>query len=269
MLHRLNVVGVREATKGGSAVPRGGNHGLEGNGSVDGHDDFFSFGVDGVGVLEGELVQVNHLLDDVVPMLGLGVVCKQLVSIIQLVLNRLVFTIKYEFGLLHQIVLSVLGIEHLEGWVISEVEVRGNVGQGVVGLPHLVATMGVGAVLAKATLALSKEVLTLLGFEVVVGNVHHLELHFQRQSIFFFAQFNVSMGEVAGLSFGTVFALLEVLAELGLKQIIELLSAVVLGVVVVGVCTCFVILGVTGWGLPLVVILHLLLLCSLHLSSGI
>jgi len=145
---------------------------------MDGHDDFFSFGVDGVGVLEGELVAVNHLLDDVISMLRLGVVCKQLISIRQLVPHRLVFTIKYEFGLLHQIVLSVLCIEHLERWVISEIEVRGYVRQGVVRLPHLVATMGVGAVLAEATLALSKEVLALLGLEVVVGDVHHLELHF-------------------------------------------------------------------------------------------
>jgi len=66
------------------------------------------------------------------------------------------------------------------------------------------------------------------------------------------------MGEVAGLSFGTVFALLEMLAQLCLKQIIELLSSVVLGVivVVVGVCICFVIMGVTGWGLALMVVLR-------------
>ena len=64
------------------------------------------------------------------------------------------------------------------------------------------------------------------------------------------------MGEVAGLSFGTVFALLEMLAQLCLKQIIELLSSVVLGVIVVGVCICFVIMGVTGWGLALMVVLR-------------
>jgi hypothetical protein len=46
--------------------------------------------------------------------------------------------------------------------------------------------------------------------------------------IFFFAQFSITMGEVAGLSFCTVFALLEMLAQLSLKQIVELLSLWVL-----------------------------------------
>jgi hypothetical protein len=38
--------------------------------------------------------------------------------------------------------------------------------------------MGVGAVLAKATLALFEVILALLCFEVIVRDVHHLELNF-------------------------------------------------------------------------------------------
>ena len=41
--------------------------------------------------------------------------------------------------------------------------------------------------------------------------------------IFLFAQFSVAVSEVARLSFGTVFTLLEMLAQLSLKQIVELL----------------------------------------------
>jgi hypothetical protein len=41
--------------------------------------------------------------------------------------------------------------------------------------------------------------------------------------IFLFAQFSIAVSEVARLSFGTVFTLLEMLAQLSLKQIVELL----------------------------------------------
>jgi hypothetical protein len=41
--------------------------------------------------------------------------------------------------------------------------------------------------------------------------------------IFLFAQFSIAVSEVARLSFATVFTLLEMLAQLSLKQIVELL----------------------------------------------
>jgi len=79
--------------------------------------------------------------------------------------------------------------------------------------------VGVGAILAEAALALLDEVLALLGFEVVVGDVHEFELNFEWQSILFLPQFIISVSKVTGRTFLTVVVFDEVLAELCFEQV--------------------------------------------------
>ena len=83
--------------------------------------------------------------------------------------------------------------------------------------------MGVRAVFPEATLTFLHIILTLLRLKVVVRDVHQLELHFERQSIFLFPEFIVSVGKVTRCSFLTVVVFDEVFAKLCFKQIVQLL----------------------------------------------
>lgn len=96
----------------------------------------------------------------------------------ELVLNLFVFAIEDQFGL-QETILRTLRVEHLERWVVSEVKILGYVRQRVVWLPHFFTAVGVSTVFAKAALAFFEEVLAFLGFEVIVGDVHHFELDFE------------------------------------------------------------------------------------------
>lgn len=77
--------------------------------------------------------------------------------------------------------------------------------------------MSIRAVAPESALLLLVKVLALLGLEVVIRNVEHLILHFERELIIFLAELVISMREVARLALGAVSSLLEVFAELGLE----------------------------------------------------
>ena len=126
----------------------------------------------------------------------------------------------------------------------------------IIGISQLIITMRIRAIFAKLALALLIKVFATLSFMVVIRDIHHLHLYLNRQwlqiksqqnmfkkimqnsdytrnliicpSMFRFTylfslpEFMLAMSKVASTAYVAVFGLLEMLAELSLKQVIEL-----------------------------------------------
>lgn len=71
-------------------------------------------------------------------------------------------------------------VEHLEGRVSVEVKIGRAVWQRIIWQAKFVKAVRVRAILPKSALALLHVVLALLCLKVVVWDVHHFELHFER-----------------------------------------------------------------------------------------
>jgi hypothetical protein len=71
-------------------------------------------------------------------------------------------------------------VEHLEGWVSVEVKIGRAVRQSIIWQSKFVKAVRVRAILSKSALSLLHVVLAFLGLKVVVWDVHHFELHFER-----------------------------------------------------------------------------------------
>jgi hypothetical protein len=74
----------------------------------------------------------------------------------------------------------LVAVEHLEGWVSVEVKIGRAVRQRIIWQSKFVQAVRVRAILAKSALALLHVVLAFLRLKVVVWDVHHFELHFER-----------------------------------------------------------------------------------------
>ncbi len=96
--------------------------------------------------------------------------------------------------------------------------------QWIIGPSQLRQPMRESAVLAKLALPFKVEVLAAHSLIVIVRDVHHFHLNFDRQSVLNFAQLWFTVGEVAANSDVAGACLLPVFAELRLVSVIVLLK---------------------------------------------
>lgn len=128
-------------------------------------------------ILELNLTGVNHLLKDLQALLLL-VRLQHLVRLKKFELDGdVVLLAEKELG---REVLN-LSVKEPEGIRVGDVQVVKDVyWQFLVRLPDFIGAMCIGAVLAEFAHLVELVVLTLLGLEVVIGDVQHLVLHFHR-----------------------------------------------------------------------------------------